>query len=315
MTNPHFPVLALLALICALVFGYCLFMYLLSLYREMSYKKTVIANAGDVGKFEREGPRNVASNDISSRIIRYMERLEIKGFSTNEIRSNSRQANIDKLILLSGLSGKISYQSYLEARKRMLAIGAILGAVIGIIFSLELACILAVLGAAVGAQMPKHAIKNRISSRAYEADRHLPEMLDVFSLCMRSGLSIDASISVYAKHFDTTLSRELESAKIKWSSGLERREDALKRLASTYDSVILGRVMDTIVRSARFGSSMAASIESDAVEARSVFRSSKEEKIAKAPVKMMIPTGALILPAMLILVLGPVLLEFVEGGF
>ena len=34
----------------------------------------------------------------------------------------------------------------------------------------------------------------------------------------------------------------------------------------------------------------------------------------KAPVKMMLPVGALILPSMLILVLGPVLLGMV-GGF
>ena len=32
-----------------------------------------------------------------------------------------------------------------------------------------------------------------------------------------------------------------------------------------------------------------------------------------APVKMMMPTGALILPAMLLLVLGPVLLELANG--
>lgn len=35
--------------------------------------------------------------------------------------------------------------------------------------------------------------------------------------------------------------------------------------------------------------------------------------MAKAPVKMMMPTGALILPAMLLLVLGPVLLELANG--
>ena len=37
--------------------------------------------------------------------------------------------------------------------------------------------------------------------------------------------------------------------------------------------------------------------------------------MARAPttVKMMVPTGTLILPAMLLLVLGPVLLELMEG--
>ena len=39
-----------------------------------------------------------------------------------------------------------------------------------------------------------------------------------------------------------------------------------------------------------------------------------EERVAKAPVKMMLPTGTLILPAMLLLVMGPILLEL-AGGF
>lgn len=42
-------------------------------------------------------------------------------------------------------------------------------------------------------------------------------------------------------------------------------------------------------------------------------RAQVEERVAKAPVKMMVPTGTLILPAMLLLVLGPVLLELMEG--
>ncbi len=35
--------------------------------------------------------------------------------------------------------------------------------------------------------------------------------------------------------------------------------------------------------------------------------------MAKAPVKMMLPIGVLILPAMLLLILGPVVLGLVQG--
>ena len=63
----------------------------------------------------------------------------------------------------------------------------------------------------------------------------------------------------------------------------------------------------------RFGSSLAESLESAAAEARAEHRARLEERVAKAPVKMMMPTGALILPAMLLLVLGPVLLELANG--
>ena len=48
--------------------------------------------------------------------------------------------------------------------------------------------------------------------------------------------------------------------------------------------------------------------------ASSGYKARRQEAVAKAPVKMMVPTGVLILPAMLMLVLGPVLLEL-AGGF
>ena len=91
------------------------------------------------------------------------------------------------------------------------------------------------------------------------------------------------------------------------------REQALRDLAATFDSPLFARVVENVVRSLRFGSSLAESLEAAAAEARTQFRSRKQEQVAKASVKMMVPTGALMLPAMLLLVLGPVLLELMEG--
>ena len=49
-----------------------------------------------------------------------------------------------------------------------------------------------------------------------------------------------------------------------------------------------------------------------AQEARREYRALQQEKVAKAPVKMLLPTGALILPAMLLLVMGPIVLDLME---
>ena len=98
-----------------------------------------------------------------------------------------------------------------------------------------------------------------------------------------------------------------------WDAGLASREDALRLLEAEYDSPLLARVVGSMVRSLRFGTSTADSLEAAAVEAREVHRSRMEEKVAKVAVKMMLPVGTLILPAMLLLVLGPVMLELMQG--
>lgn len=128
-------------------------------------------------------------------------------------------------------------------------------------------------------------------------------------LGLRSGLSLERSLSLYPRYFDTGLSRSVARAVSEWETGLVPREEALRRLARQYDSTLLNRVVEDAIRSLRFGSPLADALEQAASEARSQHRARMEERIAKAPVKMMLPVGTLILPAMLLLVMGPVILE------
>lgn len=205
-------------------------------------------------------------------------------------------------------------RGFTAARWKLALLGAGAGMVLGAVFSFELAALLMILGGLAGWRLPMRVLKRRGEARTREMERHLPEMLDVVALGMRSGLSFDASLRLYGEHFETMLAQELSLARTQWECGLELREEALRRVAASYDSVVFTRIVETIIRSIRFGSSMVESLESDAADARAAYRAKREERIAKAPVKMMIPTGTLILPAMLLMVMGPVLLELIGGG-
>ena len=58
---------------------------------------------------------------------------------------------------------------------------------------------------------------------------------------------------------------------------------------------------------------MAENLSLLAVEARAIRKGKLEERVAKAPVKMMLTVATLILPAMLMLVMGPIMLDLMEG--
>lgn len=213
----------------------------------------------------------------------------------------------------AGLRGVVSAAAFWEVRARAAVLGAALGGVAGACLSPQVAGLLALLGLAAGWRLPKSAVAECVKVRADHMERHLAEMLDVMALGLRSGLSFERSLDLYLGHFDSMLAQSFERAKVQWSCGLMTREEALRNVAASYDSPVMARVVEDMVRSLRFGSSLAEGLEMAAEEVRSSYRSRKEEQVAKAPVKMMVPTGALILPAMLILVLGPVLLELMEG--
>lgn len=213
----------------------------------------------------------------------------------------------------AGCAGQVSVAGFCEASLRLMVFGAFGGVAVGLVFSNMLAALLGVVGAVMGAVMPFASLKRAAKNRTAMAELHLSEMLQVVALGLRSGLSFDRSFELYGHYFDNGFSRSCMNAYRNWNLGLMTRQQALSELADSYNCNQLARVIESMLRSLRFGSPLEQTLEEASAQCRATYRARLEERVAKAPVKMMFPTGTLILPAMLLLVLGPVLLELMRS--
>jgi len=213
----------------------------------------------------------------------------------------------------AGCDKDVSVAAFCEARTRLCFGGLAIGLIAGLLLSTELGLALGVVGGLAGARLPMWSVNWARRIRAAEAEEHLSEMLEVVSLGLRSGLTFDRSFELYGSHFDSEFANACAATQIRWSLGLATREEALRGLAASFDCEQLSRVVETSVRNLRLGTSLIASLDDAAVQSRAAWKAQLEEKVAKAPVKMMLPTGTLILPAMLLLVMGPILLELANG--
>ncbi len=308
--------LACVGMACAGVAGYHAWAAADAVLRRDRYRKSVRDDGSSEG--EKGGRRAVegvsAMDAIALDLAMTASRRVSLGRKTVALPSVLlRCAWYEERAVSAGLADVVCGEGFSRARLRLLVFGAAGGFLAGATLSAELAVSLACLGAIAGWRLVYGAVSRRAESRAGSMERRLPEMLDVIALGMRSGLSFDRSLQLYGEHFDTALAGELMAARSQWVCGLETREAGLRRVAESYDSAVLRRVVEGMTRSLRFGSPMVEGLESAAREARAGYRAQRQEQVAKAPVKMMVPTGALILPAMLILVLGPVLLELTGG--
>jgi tight adherence protein C len=135
----------------------------------------------------------------------------------------------------------------------------------------------------------------------------LPELLDVLTLGLSSGLSFDMALGMYCARFDTELSRALRQASLRWQLGLASRAEALDDLATQMRSPAMGRFASTVSEALEFGSPLAQVLERQSESLRDEQRSEVEERIEKTPVKMLIPLGTLIVPAMMLSILGPLM--------
>ena len=266
-----------------------------------------------------------AQTDMRGWALRYAEALTRRLFTgstepiTPSVRDNrSAQtragARYKERALAAGCAKDVTVAAYCEARTRLTIAGGLVGLAIGLPFSTELAVLLAVAGACYGRCALSRDVEAARRNRAVGAERHLSEMLEVVALGLRSGLTFDRSFELYGSHFDNEFARSCAKTHRRWALGLTTREEALRDLSASYDCGALARIVDSIVRSLRFGSALSDVLEEAAAQSRAAYRTALGERVAKAPVKMMLPTGTLILPAMLLLVMGPVFLEL-AGGF
>lgn len=135
----------------------------------------------------------------------------------------------------------------------------------------------------------------------------LPVLLDVVTLGLSAGLSFDSSLELYCSSYETELAAAFTEAMLSWRIGAESREEALARMAGELGVDALGRFASVVSEALAFGTPLAEALERQAQLIREEQRSQVEEQIERVPIKMLVPLGTLIVPAMFLAVLGPLL--------
>jgi tight adherence protein C len=224
-----------------------------------------------------------------------------------------RSGKLQNAILKAGLSGQVNMEGCALVRQNLSLGLGVAGLLLGILFSEMMAFLLCVLGFIYGYHALDAALSQEVEARSASVEQELSQLVEILVLGLRSGLSFDRSLEFYYRCFPGGLSSLCERLQTQWSHGLITREEGLRSLSKSYNSPLLERVIESIIRSLRFGTSLAKTLSAAGTEIRATRKTKLEEKVAKAPVKMLIPIGTLILPAMLILILGPILLELISG--
>lgn len=251
---------------------------------------------------------------VSARVIAYAVRLSQRAQVTGHLIGTApANVRLEELIVKAGLEGVLGLEDYRRARMHLAVAGCLAGLLAGCLISSILMALGAVIGLLWGLTALKRALREESRARAFVAERQLSQMIEVVVLGLKSGMSFDRALSLYHQRFSGSLSAAMALAQGQWTHGLVERSAGLRSVARSYDSPLFGRLSESVIRSLRFGTSLADNLAVLAIEARAVRKAKLEEKVAKAPVKMLLPVGGLILPAMLILIMGPILLDLMAG--
>ena len=154
---------------------------------------------------------------------------------------------------------------------------------------------------------PRLLASRRSARRRAAVDRHVLDFVELLVAATQAGLPPAAAIDRAATLMAGPLGEELQTTAGEIALGLGWRA-ALDRLVARTGAASLARLAVALAQAHRLGTSSRASLRSIAGELRADRRVRAEELARRAPVKMLFPLVFLILPAFLLLTVGPVLL-------
>lgn len=133
------------------------------------------------------------------------------------------------------------------------------------------------------------------------------EMVDVIRLGLSAGLSFDAALGLYCTQRTGELADCMARARMSWQMGMVTREEGLSAAARDAGMRQLESFAAAVGQAHALGAPIAETLARQGREMRDAHRAAVEREIERAPVKMLIPTGTLILPALLLSIVGPLL--------
>jgi tight adherence protein C len=170
------------------------------------------------------------------------------------------------------------------------------------------------LAALIGCYLPNFVIFLAIRSRQREVFENFPDAADLMLVCVEAGLGLDASLTRVADEIrrkSNALAEELHLTNLEIRAG-GTREKSLRNLALRTGVEEVGTFATMLTQADKFGTSIGDSLRVFSDELRHKRQIRAEESAAKVPTKMLIPLVTCIFPAVIMVIIGPAVIQIVR---
>lgn len=178
----------------------------------------------------------------------------------------------------------------------------------GLIMAL-LYSIAAILGSIIIASL---WLVSAVDRRVREIDRALPDAIDLLVVSVEAGLGFDLALVKVTEKMQGPLTEEFRKALQEMRMG-KPRQAALRDLSRKVGSHHLATFISMVIQGTQMGITMGQILRSQSEAMRLLRRQRLEEAIMKLPIKMVFPLVLCIFPALLIIIMGPALLQFIKA--
>jgi tight adherence protein C len=170
----------------------------------------------------------------------------------------------------------------------------------------------AAIAGSLGWVAPMFFVKRRAADRLDQIDYEMPELVDLLVTAVEGGLGFSASLQLALRSFEGPLGQDLRIALQEQSMGLTMNQ-ALTNLVSRTDTAAVRSFVQAVIQGETLGVSIGKILRDLADEMRRRRRQQAEERAHKAGTKIIFPIVLLIFPALFVVTLVPILINFAHG--
>jgi len=163
-------------------------------------------------------------------------------------------------------------------------------------------------GLFLGFMAPDYYLSSKAGGRANGVLDQLPDALDLLTISVEAGLGFDAAIVKVTEKMKGPLTEEFKRAAGEQRIGKSRQE-ALRGISERVQVKELQNFISAIIQADQLGVSMSKVLRIQSEQLRQERRQRAEEKAARAPILIMLPTVGCIFPSLFIVILAPAALS------
>ncbi len=171
-----------------------------------------------------------------------------------------------------------------------------------------------IIGVAIGFYLPKYVLRRKVVARQRRITWALADMMDLMVVAVEAGLGLNGALNrvgdeLTVLHPDMHYEIDLVNLEIRVGRS---REDALRNLAERTGVDDIRSFVALLIQADRFGSSIAKAVRIFAESLRTKRRQRAEQASQKAALKLIFPLTLFLFPVIILVILGPALLNLYD---
>ena len=237
----------------------------------------------------------------------------LRGLGRFPRQSEKKESRLRASLIQAGYNAEDSVKMFIGIKTLCAVIFMVLFFLIGLRSNLipSTRFLLSLAGLGFGSFFPNLVLNHAIQKRQEQIAKSLAEAIDLLVISVEAGLGLNAALLRVGQDMGIRckpISEEFGRVNQELRTGVSR-EKALRNLSQRNRVEDLRIFVGALILTDRLGTSIADTLRVQADSLRTRLRQKAEEQAAKAGIKMLFPLVFFILPALIIILMGPAVIS------